>query len=58
MPAANWKARRRVAAADAQRPLPVIPQPAADDDDDPWDRFMLAFVAVMLVALAVALGSS
>jgi hypothetical protein len=42
MPAANWKARRRAAAADARRPLPVIPQPRPDGVDEPWISFMAA----------------
>jgi hypothetical protein len=53
MPAANWKARRRAAAADARRQLPVIPQPADDGEDDPWAAFMLAFVLTLLAFTAV-----
>jgi len=62
MPAANWKDRRRSAAADARRPLPVIPQPAHDGEDDPWVAFMLAFVlaflafTVVMVVAAVSFG--
>jgi hypothetical protein len=55
MPAANWKARRRAAAADAQRPRPVIPQPAADGEDDPWAAALILGGVLALLAFTVCL---
>ncbi len=57
MPAANWKARREALLADARRGKPVIPQPAPDEEENPWAIFLLfivvtlfAFCGVMVVA--------